>query len=80
MNSTRVVMVSESFAFNVLVAMKQLLDHYEVVSLADFRELAGVTSSFTDQSVGWTELENISIKEENGGFVLDLPEPKPLGQ
>ena len=73
-------MATHSFAHNVLIAMEELLEQYEMVSLGDFRELAGVSGSFTDQSVGWTDLGSVSIKEENGGFILDLPEPKPLGQ
>lgn len=57
----------------------KLLNEYEVVSVADYLNLVRVDSSFSDEKMGWTELNNIQIKQvgENE-FMLDLPDPKTI--
>jgi len=60
-------------------ALKKLLDTYDQVTMGDYLELVGLASSFSDQKIGWTELGDIPIKKVQDGFVLELPEPKKLG-
>jgi len=67
-------------AEEVLDRMFDLLSRYDSVSVADFYELAGVQSAHTDQKWGWTDLRGSNFsRTRQGGFLLDLPEPKPLG-
>lgn len=77
--TSEVVLPHKQDAQNVLDELHRLLEQYERVSFADFLELCGIASTFTDNKVGWTKLDlNVEIKEENGGFVLDLPAPTEL--
>jgi len=73
-----VILTSETDAIAVRDALRKLLDLYEVVTVADYLELVGGTSTYSDQKVGWTELGDIPIKSIKEGFLLDLPEPKTL--
>jgi hypothetical protein len=74
-----VTLTSEADAEAVREALLKLLEQYEVVTRADYFELVGLSSTFEDAKVGWTELTDIQIKTigENE-FLLDLPEPKNI--
>lgn len=75
-----IIMQTRSEAEEVLERMYDLLSRYESVSVADLYELTGVQSAHTDQKWGWVELRGADVsRTRSGGYVLDLPEPVPLG-
>lgn len=78
MNTTEIVLSSEADAETVREALLKLLAQYEVVTFADYLDLVGLSSTFSDARIGWVELNDIPIKPLKGGFVLFLPEPKSL--
>lgn len=60
-------------------ALRSVLDRYEIVTVADYLEIAGRTPDhFSQFKVGWTELGKMPIKPLSGGFLVELPEPKPI--
>jgi hypothetical protein len=76
-----VTLTSEADAEAVKKAMLDLANRYGGVTLADYLELVGRTSSYVDEKVGWplSEVVNIEIKQvSDDEFLLDLPEPKPV--
>lgn len=67
-------------ATEVIDQMFEILSRYGSVSVADLYELTGIESSHTDIKWGWTQLRGAkAVRQRNGGFLLDLPEPQPLG-
>lgn len=60
-------------AENVLAAMGDIIDQYEIVSVADLNELIGVPATPVDNKWGWTNLSNVQIREIREGFVIDFP-------
>lgn len=75
-----IILQSRGEAEEVLDRMFDLLSRYDSVSVADLYELTGVQSAHTDQKWGWTDLRGSSVhRTRSGGFLLDLPEPVPLG-
>jgi hypothetical protein len=75
-----IILQSRGEAEEVLDRMFDLLSRYDSVSVADLYELTGVQSAHTDQKWGWTDLRGSSVhRTRSGGFLLDLPEPNPLG-
>jgi len=75
-----IILQSRGEAEEVLDRMFDLLSRYDSVSVADLYELTGVQSAHTDQKWGWTDLRGSSVhRTRTGGFLLDLPEPNPLG-
>lgn len=67
-------------AEEVIERMYDILSKYGSVSVADLYELTGLASTHTDVKWGWTQLRGAkAIRQPRGGFLLDLPEPQPLG-
>lgn len=74
------IIPSRQEAEEVIDQMFEILSRYGTVSVADLYALTGVRSSHTDMKWGWGELRGAKpIRLRNGGFLLDLPEPEPLG-
>lgn len=69
-------------AEEVLDRMAAWLDRYEVVSLAEYYELCGLSGAYTDRRYGWRDIRDIqdaSIhRARGGGFVIRLPPPEVL--
>ena len=78
-NFDEVVLPERVDAEMVLTQMFDLLDRFEVVTVADFYALVGQTSSFTDRKYGWTDLRGTRpARVRGGGWVLDLPPTESL--
>lgn len=75
-DTTDIVLPSKADAETVRDTLLKLLNRYEFVTVGDYLNLVGIVSSFSDERIGWTELNDIQIKPLKGGFVLILPEPK----
>ena len=60
-------------AEEVLSRMYDLFETYGTVSLADYYDLVGVTSEFTDNKWGWDSLMGSRILRVNNGYIVDLP-------
>jgi hypothetical protein len=74
------VIASRQEAEEVIDRLFDLLSRYGSASVADLYELTGIQSSHTDMKWGWTELRGArAVRLRQGGFLLDLPEPEPLG-
>lgn len=54
--------------------------HYDFVSIADFYGFVDMDPQYTDEHWGWYpgDIENLAIRRVRGGWMLDLPDPKPL--
>lgn len=70
---------SRTDAETVLTQMFDLLDRFEVVTVADFYGLTGNTPDFTDHNWGWTDIRGtLPRRIRGGGFILDLPPTEPV--
>lgn len=74
---------SISRADDVLDHMKEILDIYGNVTVADFYDLVGYPNEYEDTKRGWTSLENVRtgeytrlIDNESVRYRLILPEPE----
>lgn len=65
-------------ASDVLDQLVEFIDRYDEVSISDFKDAIGVTSEYTDENWGWTNLRSASIRAVRGGFVIHLPSPTSL--
>ena len=67
-------------ASHVLTSLTESADMYQTVSVADYYDLIGVNSKYTDNSYGWT-LDSISratIVPVRGGYVIKFPTVEPI--
>lgn len=69
-----------SEAWGVINKMKDIINEYGQVSVADQKELCGQKSTYTDNNYGWKELKNkfIVYDAASRNYVLHLNQPEPL--
>lgn len=60
-------------AETVVDRLYDLLKEYETVSVSDLNSLVGLSSNYTDQKWGWTELHGTQVRRVRDGYILELP-------
>ena len=71
-----IVFESRSDAEAVLYRMMEILNTYPAVRVADYLEISGRDSNYTDNNYRWTNLDGVQIRRSrDGGYYLDLPRP-----
>jgi len=73
-----VIFSKRSEAEEVLTQMLSLMEKYNMVTVADFNDLIGQTSTIQDNKLGWTDLKNTAIKRVYTGYLFELPEPQSI--
>lgn len=69
-----VIFPTRADAHAVLSGMFELLGEFEIVSISDFLELAGISgNNYMDHKFGWTDLRGVQVHRDRGGFILGLP-------
>ena len=62
----------------VLDNLGDILREYGQVSVADFYDLVGIPSEYTDNKRGWKELRYTGLHKSRYGYTFSLPDPIPL--
>lgn len=65
-------------AENVLEQLVDITMQYGLCSVADFYELAGIESEWTDEKYGWGELSEARVERVRNGYIVALPKPEPI--
>jgi hypothetical protein len=69
-----ILLPSRADAEEVLERLQDLVDQYEQATVADFYDLVGVSSTFTDTNWGWKNLSTSYVdRDRSGGFIIRLP-------
>lgn len=76
--SNEIILAQRSDAETVLERLIDILDTYQVASVADLHDLVGLPTSHTDNKWGWTYLANAEIRQVREGWVLELPPTEPI--
>ena len=77
-NYQDVIFSSRGDADEVLGQMNDAVATYGSVSVADFYDLVGMTSNYTDNKYGWYGLNTAYIQPVSGGYIIRLPKPVAL--
>lgn len=66
----------------VLTAMDDIIDTFDMVSIADFYDLAEVsTNNYNLNKYGWNDIRRAEIvRLRNGSYVIKFPKPLPIDQ
>lgn len=77
--SWKIVLETYGDAQKVLHAMREIIENFSVVTIADLYELVGLPGHYTFSRMGWSTLDAVEIRaaEEKGWFV-DFPEPEVI--
>lgn len=74
-----IILQTRPEADHVLGRMYDLLEKYDVVTVADLHDLLDWSSNHVDQKWGWTDLEGSTVRRIRGGYSLVLPNVESLG-
>jgi hypothetical protein len=74
----QIVIPTRAEATEILEMMFSIVNQYEVVTVRELYEMAGVASEYTDQRWGWTNLRGATAQRVRDGYLLDLPTPEAL--
>lgn len=73
---TDVIFESRGEAEEVLSSLVDIVNDYEVATVADFYDLVGITGSFTDNKYGWPHFQGVTVsRARGGGYIINLPRP-----
>ena len=73
-----IILDTRGEAEEVLNRMDDLIDAYDIVSVADLYDLVGIQGNYTDNKYGWTNLRNATVQRVRDGYLLKLPKALPL--
>ena len=64
---------TRSEAESVLASMDEIMDTYNVVTVADMYDLSGVTCNYTDNKYGWMNISNAQVIHGRDGYIIKMP-------
>lgn len=73
-----IVLATRTEAESVLSRMYDLVERYNMVTVAEFYSLVGISAEFTDENWGWRDLRSANIQHIRDGFRINLPKPEEL--
>jgi len=65
-------------AEEVLSALVDQIIDYDAATVANFYELSGIDSNFTDRKYGWTNLREAYVERSRNKYIIVFPQTKPL--
>lgn len=66
---------TQQHAEKTLANCYDVLNRYRVVSVADLKEMVGMTPGTQDNAYGWMSLDNARITKTREGYLLEMPRP-----
>lgn len=75
---TQYLFQTQGDAQAVFDKMFAVLEEYGLVTVSVFFELIEQPDTYVDNKYGWKNLSQTRIVRVQGGWIIDLPEPKPL--
>ena len=75
----RVVLDTRAEAEDTISQMYDILASYDMVTVADFKEMLNEPPLITDEKWGWTSLAGSRASRTRGGYEVVLPPPEELG-
>lgn len=73
------ILASRDEADLVLERMNDILEQYEVVSVADLHDLIGYPTTHVENKWGWTYLGDVQVRQVREGYLIDFPPAEPIG-
>lgn len=73
-----IVLDSRGEAEEILAIMREALETYRNVSVADFYDLVGVTGDYTDNKYGWVDLQSARVVRVSDGYIIKFPRIAPI--
>lgn len=78
MEYDEIILESRGEAEEVLMRLDELVAQYGMASIADLYDLVGMSSSYTANKYGWTDLHRAKVVRVRDGYLIDMPRAIPL--
>lgn len=73
-----IILPTRAEAETTIERMFDVVAKYEQVTVAELYEMVGITSEYTDENYGWTDIRGAGVQRIRNGYLLDLPRPVHL--
>lgn len=73
-----IILETRGEAEEVLARMDELIDTYKLVSVADLKDLVGISGHYTDNRYGWTSIRSAEVIHVRDGYTIKMPRPMPI--
>lgn len=71
---SNIILASRAEAELVVERLSDIIDKFDVASVADLHDLVGLPTSYVDNKWGWSSLNYVDIRQVREGYLIDLPE------
>ena len=62
----------------MLDQMQEIIDVYNIASVNDLFDSAGLTGDATSTKWGWTSIEGAEVRVTDGGYSIRMPKARPI--
>lgn len=73
-----IIVETRGQAEETLERLHDLIQMYNVATVADLYELVAISGNFTDNKWGWTNLNGSRVQSVREGYLVVLPRPVPI--
>ncbi|MCD8372114.1 MAG: hypothetical protein LUD27_02300 [Clostridia bacterium] len=73
-----IVVPSKGEAEMVLGTLEDLIDTYEIATVADYYDIVGIDDKYTDSYYGWTSIAEAKARPTSDGWVIIMPRPTQI--
>lgn len=73
-----IVLQSREEAELVLERMNDIIETYDIVSVADFKQIVGLPTNYIDNRWVWYNTRGSDVRQVRDGFLLNLPPSEPI--
>lgn len=70
-----IVLTDRREVSNIIDKLQDIIDQYEVATVADLYSLVGLPSKYVDNDWGWSDIGSPRTVRVDGGFQIVLPDP-----
>lgn len=71
---SNIILSTRAEAELVVERLSDIIDKFDVASVADLHDLVGLPTSYVDNKWGWSTLSYVDIRQVREGYLIDLPE------
>jgi hypothetical protein len=73
-----IILANRADAQDVLDRMDEIVETYGVVTVADLKDLVGISGAYTDNKYGWTSTKAMDVIRTRDGYMIKTPRAMPI--
>lgn len=77
-DANEIILVSKEEAELVVERMADIVDKYDVATVADLYDLVGLPTTYIDNQWGWSSVRGVDVRQIREGWLIDLPPMEAL--